>query len=59
MASCSTRRRPGKLSNVRSSRNSSRKKVAGSLADVRARAKKASVASNAARAPPDPAQTDR
>ncbi len=51
MQSCSTRRSPGKLSNVRSSRNSSRKNVAGSLAAVRARTKNASVASKAARAP--------
>ena len=48
--SCSTRRRPGKLSNVRSSRNSSSRNVAGSPALVRARAKKASVASKAPRA---------
>ena len=49
--SCSTRRRPGKLSNVRSSRNSSSRNVAGSPAALRARAKKASVASKAPRAP--------
>ena len=49
--SCSTRRRPGKLSNVRSSRNSSSRNVAGSPAAVRARAKNASVASKAPRAP--------
>ena len=41
----------GKLSKVRNSRNSSRKNVTGSPPLVRARLKKSSVASNAARAP--------
>ena len=46
-----TRRNPGKLSNVRSSRNSSSRNIAGSPAPVRLVEKKSSVTSNAARAP--------
>jgi len=45
------RRRPGKLSKVRSSRNSSRRKVAGSPPAIRVPVEDANVASKAARVP--------
>ena len=48
----STARSPGKLSNVRSSRNSSSRNVAGALPGAREVSRNASHASNASRAPP-------